>query len=292
MSTTRIKKHELDAFCNWLMARGLDVTRNTHHNQVAQVGYKGHRMSIYCRREPSQFYTLDKRMADLLAQFSDHKKAKAALRNGAASSVELERATAAGIPTSQPIDPDGEIVRAGFREFDGPGRAAQRTHWQVWRAAVEWCMAGGIAPTSHDDWRKYATETESTAQAVIERHRRELQHVLRQYGEQTERQPLTNEQVFDLVPSTGIHGPIDQLWFARAIERAHGIVAARPTDGCGACGDACAERSWCRLAEESPPAWDGKYLCTTKCLHTAWRLGMCKGLPSVLAKDAWEGGAA
>lgn len=40
------------------------------------------------------------------------------------------------------------------------------------------------------------------------------------------------------------------------------------------------------------PAWNGKCLCTTKCLHTAFRLGMCKGLPSVLAKDAGEGGAA
>lgn len=37
------------------------------------------------------------------------------------------------------------------------------------------------------------------------------------------REPLTDEAVIDLIPSAGIRGPIDALWFARAIERAHGI---------------------------------------------------------------------
>lgn len=56
-------------------------------------------------------------------------------------------------------------------------------------------MALAAAPTSHDNWRQYATESEATAQAIIERHRRELQHVLRQYGEQTERQPRTDAEI-------------------------------------------------------------------------------------------------
>ena len=38
-----------------------------------------------------------------------------------------------------------------------------------------------------------------------------------------QRKPLTDEQIFDLIPSPGVRGPIDALWFARAIERAHGI---------------------------------------------------------------------
>lgn len=57
---------------------------------------------------------------------------------------------AAGIPTLQPIDPDGEIVRAGFREFYGPGLAVQHTRWQVWRSAVEWCMSCDAAPAVKD----------------------------------------------------------------------------------------------------------------------------------------------
>ena len=43
------------------------------------------------------------------------------------------------------------------------------------------------------------------------------------YAHPPQRKPLTDEQIVDLIPSTGFRGPIDALWFARAIERAHGI---------------------------------------------------------------------
>ena len=38
------------------------------------------------------------------------------------------------------------------------------------------------------------------------------------------RVPLTDEQVFDLIPTTGLLPRRDALWLARAIERAHGIA--------------------------------------------------------------------
>jgi hypothetical protein len=45
------------------------------------------------------------------------------------------------------------------------------------------------------------------------------------------RVPLTDEQVFDLIPSTGLLPRRDALWLARAVERAHGIAAAPQPEG-------------------------------------------------------------
>jgi hypothetical protein len=38
------------------------------------------------------------------------------------------------------------------------------------------------------------------------------------------RKPLSDQEIQDMLPTTSIRCPLDALWFARAIERAHGIT--------------------------------------------------------------------
>ena len=69
MSTFRLKKYQLDAFCNFLKSCGHDVKRRVHDNQVAQVRKDGHWMAIYSRRLSSDVLTVDKRLGDRFEQF-------------------------------------------------------------------------------------------------------------------------------------------------------------------------------------------------------------------------------
>jgi hypothetical protein len=42
-------------------------------------------------------------------------------------------------------------------------------------------------------------------------------------AEPVKREPLTEQSIVDLIPTTGITSSREAIWFARAIERAHGI---------------------------------------------------------------------
>lgn len=81
-----------------------------------------------------------------------------------------------------------------------------------------------------DNWQQYAKEGE-TAQACIERHRREQDSLLKLLAQA--REPLTDQQIISLVPA-GWTGMLTQVMeFARRIERARtdGVKTGGGTDG-------------------------------------------------------------
>ena len=83
-----------------------------------------------------------------------------------------------------------------------------------------------------DNWQQYAREGE-TAQACIERHRREQDYLLKLLAQA--REPLTDQQIIALLPD-GWTGMLAQVMeFARRIERAR-TAGVRDTAGGSANG--------------------------------------------------------
>lgn len=83
---------------------------------------------------------------------------------------------------------------------------------------------GAAGVLAADNWQQYAKDGE-TAQACIERHRREQDTLLKLLAQS--REPLTSEQIIALLPA-GWTGMLAQVMeFARRIEAARGVA----TDG-------------------------------------------------------------
>lgn len=86
--------------------------------------------------------------------------------------------------------------------------------------------AHGIGVPPSDDWRQYAKDGE-TAQACIERHRREQDGLMKLLAH-ARGEPLSAEEIIALLPA-GWTGMLAQVMeFARRIESARGVP---PSDG-------------------------------------------------------------
>lgn len=82
--------------------------------------------------------------------------------------------------------------------------------------------AKGLTDGELQSLRNLGNEAEAAANEIVQ---------LRAALASAPRVPLTDEQVFDLIPSTGLLPRRDALWLARAVERAHGIAAAPQPEG-------------------------------------------------------------